>query len=151
MSFNSSKSRELFLFLPPLWHSIFLEYLLCREYGFRSPRVNICISRWKDRRVTKISRSRDYRSSRESSAEAISGLLPSVQWLIKSALIISPRTIQDCRRRSIPCASFPAKKAVPHEERGREAIPFGFFANRRDTRERVLDKESEDLRSHARL
>ena len=44
LGFNSSKSREFwltirakvgnFFFLPPLWrHSIFLEYLWCREYG----------------------------------------------------------------------------------------------------------------------
>ena len=39
--YNSSKHRELFLFLPPLWqHSILLEYLWRREYGgIRSPRV----------------------------------------------------------------------------------------------------------------
>ena len=41
LSFNSSKRRELFLFLPPLWrHSIFLEYSCCREHGgIRSLRV----------------------------------------------------------------------------------------------------------------
>ena len=43
LSFNSSKSREFFFILPPVWrHSIFLEYLWCREYGgIRSLRVNI--------------------------------------------------------------------------------------------------------------
>ena len=43
LSFNSSKTRELFLFLRPVWrHSIFLEYLWCREYGgIRSLRVKI--------------------------------------------------------------------------------------------------------------
>ena len=40
--YNSSKSRKFFFLLPPVWrHSIFLEYLWCREYGgIRSPRVN---------------------------------------------------------------------------------------------------------------